>query len=430
MNRVSEMKRIVIVGAGLSGLMMAYHISENCEVEIVILEKGKSYKERLMRNTEELVSGAGGAGTVFGGKLCFPPASAGVWSRSILDESEFLEFQKICLLPFVDSIEVCKDIIFSEQSSLEHHLSIKDYPSTLLKQNEMRMLVLSIIEKLKLNGVHISYNCNFLNYEKDGERFRIEYNNNNIVYEECDYLVLAGGRLSSVSMHKWIKNPSDIIMQSPDLGVRTTFEYDDSSVFSSIGRDVKIKAQYGDIGVRTFCVCSGGDKVRIDLNELKYYDGHFGDNISDKVNMGILARSKHLVGYEVAELYCTCLESYLDKSLSLKDFMQYREVLIKDNNIFLEIMNSIYYFILDLQKEGIITDNLDKCPVYLPSVDRLNSMVKTDHNFETSEKGVYVIGDALGISRGFIQSMWSGYHASCNLIMKLKEKLEDERRVV
>ena len=76
------MKKIAIIGAGLSGLTMAYNIKRNCGANVVIFEKGKCYIERIEVESNELLCGEGGAGTVFGGKLCFPPASSGVWLRS------------------------------------------------------------------------------------------------------------------------------------------------------------------------------------------------------------------------------------------------------------------------------------------------------------------------------------------------------------
>ena len=68
---------------------------------------------------------------------------------------------------------------------------------------------------------------------------------------------------------------------------------------------------------------------------------------------------------------------------------------------------------------GVINRKLNEYPVSLPSVDRINPRIAINENFETPLRNVYVVGDATGISRGFIQSMWSAYCATKHILNKL-----------
>ena len=172
-------------------------------------------------------------------------------------------------------------------------------------------------------------------------------------------------------------------------------------------------------------MCAGGTHALVNLNDIQYFDGHFDDFITKEVNLGILARSPYIFGYEGAALYCQSLRKYINADLSLKDFCIYSDHFLGANAMFDDIFNGIKEFIYVLQREGILEDNLDKYPAWLPSADRWNSIVETNQYFETKEKNLYIIGDAIGISRGFIQAMWSAYCASNNILLKTHTNVEE-----
>lgn len=424
------MKKVAIIGAGLSGLTMAYNIKQNCEADVIIFEKGKSYTDRIDTEGKDLLCGEGGAGTILGGKLCFPPASLGVWTRSGFNIKMFEDFQKQILEPFDLNKNPLTNILTKEIYLKNKELFLKDYTSILLNKAEMRTFIMKLINCVKEKGVIIHNNCELLDYVKNNEKYSTRCLSNGLIKEMIgfDYLIFSSGRLSSDSTSKWLNKA--VVLQNPDLGIRFSMKYANSGIFKNIGKDIKIKAKFGKIGVRTFCVCSGGNKTIVDLNGMKYYDGHFEDNITDEVNIGILARSPYIFGYEGAALFCSCLKSYIGSDLSLKDFVNYSNRLINETNIFSDILDSISKFINLLKQEHIIDKNLDKYPVWLPSVDRLNPIVSTNRYFETECDNLYVIGDAIGISRGYIQSMWSAYCASENIVNKIKNQEYMKRMII
>jgi len=424
------MKRILIIGAGLSGLTAAYQISKSLGAQVIIIEKGKRYTERMAENEFGMVCGEGGAGTVYGGKLCFPPASSGVWERTGFHAEEFSLFCENCLGPFIQEKELPKSDNITMLLSKRNNFFQKNYESILLTKLEMNHFVSNLLSEVKKSGVDIITSCEFVSYKKTNDGFIVQCkrNGSEIIEELVDYIIFASGRLSSAQIMKWFGKQKNVMQQNPDFGIRLSMDYNRAEIFKEIGKDIKLKAKIGDIGLRTFCVCSGGSKTIVDLNGMKYYDGHFEDEITEQVNLGILARSPYIYGFEGAALYCSYLKDYITLDWSLKDFVKNSDKLIKETNLFNEVFEAITYFIRMMQKEQILEQNLDKYPVWLPSVDRLNPIICTNQHFETNCKNIYVIGDAVGISRGFVQSMWSGYCAGNRISEKLEGKVQKEKK--
>ena len=73
---------VAIVGGGISGLTATSELCRLTSCRVLILEQGQSYLERLSSDSPNLLEGLGGAGTVGGGKLCFPPASGEIWRKT------------------------------------------------------------------------------------------------------------------------------------------------------------------------------------------------------------------------------------------------------------------------------------------------------------------------------------------------------------
>lgn len=423
------MKKVFIVGAGVSGLTAAYQMAQNAEMSVTILEMGKNYANRISGNDSELACGEGGAGTVYGGKLCFPPASSGVWKRTGFQESEFSFFCKNLLELFIEDKEFPESCTSSMLFTKTNHFLQKNYESVFLNKSEMNQFISKLLFEVKRRGVNILTSCEFIDYQKTREGYLINYKRDKAetIAERVDYLIFASGRLSSERIMRWFGKQGIAIQQHPDLGIRLSMDYNSAEAFKEIGKDIKFKAKLGEIGLRTFCVCSGGTKAVVNLNGMKYYDGHFENEIVQQVNLGILARSSYIYGFEGAALYCSCLKKYMDLDWSLKDFVKNSKNLVKETNLFDDILEAISRFIRMMQKEGILEENLDKYPVWLPSVDRLNPIIRTNQHFETNSENIYVIGDAVGISRGYIQSMWSGYCAGNRISEILENNIQREK---
>lgn len=432
---MAEIKNVVIVGAGVSGLISAYLLKSFSDVSVTIIDKGEKYEERLLDKDPDMLCGVGGAGTLGGGKLCLPPASERIWNKTEFSTDDFQTFWKLCIFPFVNNR--IRNTQYAEEISrsfgvYENNIYRKRYGTMLLPKPEMNSFVINLVKKNLELGVRIDTECELKGVAaiKD-DKYLAQYYHCGIIQREiADAIIIASGRSSADRISSWLPQNVEIVNQCPDLGLRLSVPRTNGNIFSEVGKDVKIKTQINGIGVRTFCVCSGGDKTLVSTNRIQYYDGHFGEDITPIANLGILARSPKLCGYNYAEEYCSCLKKYANSEMTLSDFVKNWNKLISETSIFDEILYALVCFIKRLQAGGKFPENLDldQCPVFIPSVDNLSPMVNTNKHFETNCHNLYVIGDACGMSRGFIQSMWSGFCASKNIISKCEYGIEDKRR--
>lgn len=415
------MRKIVIIGAGLSGLCSAYLISSYTNAKVTIIEQGDSYDDRLRKSSPSMISGVGGAGTVGGGKFCFPPASFGVWKKTGYSNDKFLKFLNICVKPFFNTFEFKQ---FPDNQRALKNLDVfeKKYNSTLLTKDELNNFVNNMLKVIKSQKVEIRTHSKFVETKNFGYQNYIVYEKDNIrEIEPYDILIFATGRSSANEILNWL--PYNVyLLQNPDLGIRFSLCRNESDIFNSIGKDIKLKNYYKDVCVRTFCVCSGGNKTVVELGKNKYYDGHFGEKLTNEVNIGILARSPRFYGYASAQRFCEELMDNLNSDMSMNDFIKYNKKLLPSTTQFDEIFDAISLFVNSLSDSGIIDQNLSKYPVWLPAVEHLNPVIYTTKDFKTLIKNVYVIGDAVGVSRGFIQSMWSAFCASLGIISECSQE--------
>lgn len=406
---------IVIVGGGISGLSAACEIITSHPCKILILEKGQTYAERLFSHNKNHLEGLGGAGTIAGGKLCYPPASGKIWRKtSGIFENDFLNMLDKYMLTNRPNLSVSA---ISKSEIISSTLYKKAYESELIIPSKMHSIINNLINMCISNGVDIFTESKFIGYYDQQDNKVIQYINKFGTVEtvSADYLIFAGGRSSSIEVPMLLKN-CKITEESPDLGIRIVFPCEKNEIFSQLGKDIKIKMHYKNMTIRTFCVCSHGDLVKVRYNNLDYYDGHFNENLSSSVNLGILVRSPKLIGTQAAVDFIKAYQNISKEILSFDYFSKnYNALAVCDEHR--EIFEAIVFFINKL----FGTNNLDNSiKVFIPSVDHLNPVIETNSSFETNNHHLFVIGDATGISRGFVQSMWSGYCAARSIIKQIK----------
>jgi uncharacterized protein len=423
---------IVIVGGGVSGILAAIIIGKYTNVRIALFEQGVSYakrKELSIDDHSRHIKGMGGAGTLDGGKLCNFPASGGLWRKTSRDLSYWNSF--VDHLPLNYSIR--KTLLNTKRINLYLNsntdgLYHKKYESILLLKEEMSSLVKGLIDEAMHNNVEIFQEATLEDITQHDLEFRLRIRQGDDFEVSTDKVILATGRQSANKIQKLLINlPVRIIEQSPDLGIRIEFPKDHSFMFSVAGKDTKIKMDIDDYKLRTFCVCAGGIISPITFDSVTYYDGQFADKVTNKTNLGIMSRNAKLKGVSIAEDYCKAFHG-CDDDISLDAFMKHGAGLLKRayEAKFGQLIESINYFISQLVSRGLISNDHRDCRVRYPSIDKYNPLVVTDHNFETDCEHLYVIGDAAGVSRGYLQSLWSGWCCSHHIIAQIKncEKYE------
>lgn len=412
------MKRtVVIVGAGLSGVVAAYKLSQVKKANIVLLDKGSYFADRLPSNPKDQLFGFGGAGTLAGGKLCFPPASGGIWKKTCAT-SDALRLLYDSYLP---QKHRCPDRApASIETDFSNSFFQKKYNTSLLLQDEMQDWIEGLLSELSGFGVAMRSHCEVTNISHSGNSgYEVLFSNDSGKQESVfsDYIVFATGRTSTPLLSR-VLEAKYIGKVFPDLGLRLSTKHSDGNPVFSTGADTKLKQLYKDLYVRTFCVCCGGDSALISNDFFTYYDGHFGKSITSTNNFGILARSNKLSGNEAISNYMRTLQKYVGADISLAEFLRTPTKYVSNTN-FESLFEAIANFVTVLYDMGAFEQNLSEIPVMIPSVDHFNPIIHTNEHFEVPYTNIYVTGDAAGVSRGFIQAMWSGLCAATNIEEKM-----------
>ncbi len=415
---------VAIVGGGISGLTATSELCRLTSCRVLILEQGQSYLERLSSDSPNLLEGLGGAGTVGGGKLCFPPASGEIWRKTASQYSRSFyqqmkrQFSQFSAIPNRLHDETAISCDFANRCYE------KIYDTQLLLQQDMSRFIQELIQSVSRRAT-LCTNSRLTGYCDDA-------NGKVVFYTDMDgqthriltrFLVLACGRSFARELPQLL--PATHLIQQPvDLGIRLLFPRRKSGIFYQAGQDVKLKANYGDVSVRTFCVCSGGTLATLHYYGQTYYDGHFGKEISHEVNIGILARLTDCMGTEAAIEYLMAYQDMVNRDISLGWFLKnWKSISKKPEHE--KLFSAIARFADFLLASGRLGAGAEETRVVMPSADRLNPLVRTNEEFCTPDSRVWVIGDAAGISRGFVQSCWSGFCAAAGLVEKLS--LEENR---
>lgn len=417
---------VVIVGGGISGLTAASELCRLTHCRVLLLEQGDAYQDRLVSDSPDLLTGLGGAGTVGGGKLCYPPASGTIWKKTALRFSRsFYPRMERCLTSHISSPELSTKKT-EMNCDFKNRYYEKRYPSKLLLRQDMEQLIRELIRTVSRQTV-IRTHCRFLEYCDDGNKKLVTYTTGDFSHQILTrFLVLACGRSFARELPQFL--PAETVVQHPaDLGIRLVFPRRSSGGFYRAGQDIKLKAAYGDVSVRTFCVCSGGKLAKAQYYGQTYYDGHFGDDLTSAVNLGILARSPHCVGTEAAIRYLAAYQDMVDQDITLDQFLHCWEGLPKMEE-HRALFSAIARFAQSLLNAGQLGANADEIRVAMPSADRFNPLVQTDEDFRTTDPSIWVIGDAAGISRGFVQSCWSGCCAASGLAAELLFRKEQVKQ--
>jgi uncharacterized FAD-dependent dehydrogenase len=418
---------IAVVGAGPAGLSAAYILASS-GLSIVVLDKGSDYDSRILDSSVgkgDLLCGIGGAGTLSGGKLCGIPASMELWRKTKYALPTFNDFLHGLPLPLEAKRALSPGEIrlADERNANEQGLSSKSYPSALLLKNDMQSFIHELYSRARAAGCEIVAQQAVTDVRSGAQHFTLEIMNRVQDSVFASAVLFASGRSSAGSIGNLLRRTKACVMsQSTDLGIRLCIPHSASDLFTNFGQDVKLKQEIAAATVRTFCVCSGGDSAFPDLDGVAYADGHFTDHLTKNVNLGIVSRIPTIGGYHAARRFAEHMGGMLTgKNMSIPEFMKRHPHLAQDvsNGIFQEHIETIGVFLRNLIKIGGITGNLDQCEVVGATIDRYWPRVETNQFFETHQPGLYVIGDAAGISRGYIQSMWSAHCAAHAIVKKM-----------
>ena len=288
--------KVAIIGGGISGLMAAYSLSENKNIEVTIFEKGNSIKNRncpiLNKKSSHcikcshcaIMEGMAGAGAFSDGKYNITTEFGG-WLQDIRDKSEVLSY-----------IEKADDILIKFGATTERFMPSNELKKLCL-QNDLHMLqsqckhlgtdanfetMVKMIEYLEgCSNINILTKCEVVDVNDSSDNS----NQKVVLYSVngtpgtfiADKVIFAVGRVGSGFFSNWCdKNNIAQTNNQVDIGVRVELP---SMIWEDFEKKIyepKIhytSKKYGDI-TRMFCFNGRGEVVTENTHGVLTVNGH------------------------------------------------------------------------------------------------------------------------------------------------------------
>lgn len=447
---------IIIVGAGASGVFLSYELSKSAtNAKVLMIEKGTDVAHRICPikagktptcikcDPCQIMNGYGGAGALSDGKYNITTQFGGdlhayVGTETAMDLMEYVD-RVLCEMGGAEAKLYSTGNSDLKRIALQHNLHLLDAKVrhlgtdrnfNILQQMyeatkdhveiRFRTLVTSV-EKLKEGGFAVTTD--------KGERYT------------CKDLVLATGRSGS----KWSseiceKLGIELQRNRVDIGVRVElpaviFKHITDEVYES--KIVYKTDKYNDM-VRTFCMNPYGEVVAENTNGIVTVNGHsYSDPAlqTENTNFALLVSNKFTEPFKDSNEYGESIAK-LSNMLGGGVLLQRFGDLVKGRRSSARRMEKCFtrptlkatpgdlsLVIPKRQLDNIIemvyaldeiapgTANEDTL-LYGVEVKFYNSKVEVDPNLETKVKGLYVLGDASGVTHSLSQASASGVHAA------------------
>ncbi len=439
----------IIVGAGPAGMFACYEILKKKKTaKIAIIDLGERVENR---KPSEVMMGFGGAGTYSDGKLTLTANLSHEKAFHLISKSSY---QKI--LDYVDSIfndfEIDAQYYPKQTEELKNLIKeaeVNDVELVLRKArhvgtDRLRVFIKDVQDYFLEKGVEILDRTKIEDIiVKEGKIEGVVTDKGKKIYGEK--VLLTPGRLNA----RWLQKLADkydikYIYDKVEVGVRVEFP---SSIMQRQAETLyetvyKVRTKtYQDI-VRTFCSCPNG------LVSIERYDNYIcvnghsnSDHLGKNSNFAFLCEVnlkeplENSIAYakSVAELVSllgggkpllqTLYDlrdgrrstwSRLEKSFvepSLKDVVPGDISMGLPHRVVLNLLEGLEK--LDKVMPGI---NAGSTLLYAPEVKFRSSKIKTKKTLETSVKGLYVAGDAAGLSGSITGAAVTGIMAARGMI--------------
>lgn len=446
---------VIIVGAGASGVFASYEFKKlETKLKVLVIDKGNTIYNRHCPiklgkvdnciNCEpcNIMNGYGGAGTLSDGKYNITTEFGGQMHDFLGREDS------IKLMEYVDKV-LCEfdggnSKLYQTKDSglktlaLKHDLHLLDAKVRHFGTDRNIKILEKMYEDSK-DYVDMLFNTTVLDIEHEDDKYKV-YTNKDEVFT-CKNLVLASGRSGS----KWIskickKFGIGLYSNQVDIGVRVelpaeVFKHITDAVYES--KIVYQTKGYNDL-VRTFCMNPYGQVVAENTNGIITVNGHsYSDPSlqSENTNFALLVSNKFTEPFKDSNEYgesIARLSNMLGGGVLLQRFGDLVKGRRSDKrrmekcftvptlkatpgDLSLVIpkrqLDSIIEMIYALDKIAPGTANEDTL-LYGVEVKFYNSKVNTDKNFETSQKGLFVVGDGGGATHSLSQSSACGVYVA------------------
>ncbi len=414
--------KILFIGAGVSNLVAANRLLDYSVDDFIIIEQGKQLLNRKCKGEDLLtckncangcstLEGVGGANALHGNKLCYFPASKGILkSFNNIEIDKAINFLSDLASPYFDK---------SFNSIEKSHTIKKYYNSDVLNKRDFA----SLIEKLTeaLNNKIIT-RTRIVEIEKTPEGFCAQTAKGHKYF--CETLVMGTGRSSySFLPNQFKKMNVEYDYQIQDIGIRIEAYKECFTEDYYYQVDPKLKYNWEGLGSgRTFCAHNQGKVVPVKFGNSFFADGAYDKDFGSLNNIALMVRGLQPLTIEelVTWSYSVNRQSNNNLLLGSIDLNQSESEIIKKILDLIKIFpteshkslmkNLLFETLAGQQKLLKFEDNFNSIlNIYGPAIDRQWIVPSVDNNFQIKNlQNLYVLGDAIGQSRGFIQAMFSG----------------------
>lgn len=453
---------VIIIGAGPAGIFAAMEISQNSNLKVLLLEKGKKVENRkcLIGGQSEscvnckpcsIMSGWGGAGAFSDGKLTLTTEFGG-WLGEYISKDKLEK-----LIAYVDEIYVrfgAPDRIFGQDNDTVKDLELR------IARAGLRL----IPAKIRHMGTENTLNVlkNLYDYLVDKVEIKtdtivtdIEIENSGLKIIKTTHgnftshhLILAPGRdgaqwFSEQATKLGIKLSNNQV----DLGVRAEVPAVTMQEFTDNIWEPKIiyNSRTFDDTVRTFCVNPNGHVVMENTNGIITVNGHaFANSKSNNTNFALLLSQEFTEPFDKPILYGRCIASLanmLSGSIIVQrygDFKRGRRstnARIEKGMVEPTLKGAVpgdLSLVLPHRYMVGITECLEALDKAIPGIASDHTLLygieakfysarpQLNNNLETPIKGIWAVGDGAGVTRGLIQASVSGVIAARDILSNLK----------
>jgi len=412
------MEKLVFVGCGVGTVFSVLELLDKGfpSKDIIIIEKGKSMKER---KSHEIMEGFFGAGGFSDAKIVYSLDQGGELKKYVGEEKgkELINRVKDWIMRIHPKPNTIKMSKISEVPEFirKSPFILKKFEVWHLGTNYIQEIGLYLEEYLLSKGVTIMFNTKVADINFDNNTIIGEHMN---LIETFDKCIIAPGKSGIDLVDKLIKKYNlQTEPKAAQIGVRLESEYKYFKELGDVAYDFKLEKKYdNNITARTFCVCSGSAYVCAEktYNDMLSWNGHsYRDKskYNGKINFGIMLEINNIPDpfQHTLDLVRKCNKDAVAKTFSPLQKVNRVNISYKE---FVDIYGKYCDIIMDFIKQlNHIFEFGSDYKLYIPEIKFLvNEVVVRRLDLSLIKyPNIHIIGDALS-SRGLFVAMGQGLH--------------------
>lgn len=415
----------IFVGAGLANLAAARMIIDRGDQDLLILDSGRALLDRSCPGVKpqkcvfcsqgcSILSGIGGTNALFGNKMCYFPASPRIldfFAKEIVEQAwQWLD----STLP----------AWFSSANNRDERppdaLGLKHYESVIFSPADFHAMVHSLAGPLLRHQV-IRVESEVASIERHKSRFVVTLRSGQRYSSSS--VVLGTGRSGSRLMNDTCKRMGIPVSEpSPDVGFRVEAPRSLFSDFYNYQEDPKLKRSFPEGIARTFCAENGGVIVPVAFESQFFGEGAYPSTLGEYNNVALMVRTHASLSMGQLQDWCSAINAQQNGTLLTGEINVSGlrpSGVIRAISRFIPKLPSLQHDHLMLQLLRVLSS--DSTPlfrrknnvtstvrVYAPAIDHYWPIPEVHYGLSTRIRGLHILGDAVGASRGYVQALTSG----------------------